>query len=141
MKLVTNFNHQNIIKYFDFEYEQGNAYLTMKYITGGNQILIDVARGMIYLNDRNIVQGDLKSHNILLRNENHLDNYGCIILETTTGRERWIDQFNDDAILFRALQRKENVSVFARICANEFGPSHICKLLIQCCAWSKPNRP
>ncbi|CAF2710644.1 unnamed protein product [Rotaria sp. Silwood2] len=210
MKLVTGFNHINIIKYFDFEYEQANAYLTMEYITGGNlyefirtkftsdsywtiicQILSDIARGMVYLHDRNIVQGDLKSHNILLREEIHqgvicdfgisrsLENdsgikkrnqtakgtirwmapeictpppeqssfesdvwsYGCIVLETTSGREPWINQFIDDAMLFRALQRKENAPVFARICADESGPSYICKLLIQCCAWSKANRP
>ncbi|CAF1340342.1 unnamed protein product [Rotaria sordida] len=210
MKLITNCNHQNIIKYFDLEYEQGNAYLSMEYITGGNlyefirtkftsfsywtiidQILTDIARGMIYLHNHNIVQGDLKSHNILLRDDNHqgvicdfgisrsLENdigikkrnqtakgtirwmapeictpppeqssfesdvwsYGCIILETTSGREPWIDQFNDDATLFRALQHKENAPIFARICANESGPSHICKLLIQCCTWSKTHRP
>ncbi|CAF3851432.1 unnamed protein product [Rotaria sp. Silwood1] len=210
MKLIKNLNHQNIIKYFDLEYEQGNAYLTMEYITGGNlyefiqtkftsfsywtiigQILIDIARGMVYLHDRNIVQGDLKSHNILLRDgihqgvicdfgisksleddigikkrnqtakgtirwmapeictpppeqssfESDIWSYGCIILETTSGQEPWITQFNDDATLFRALQCKDNAPVFARICANQFGPSHICKLLIECCSWSKTHRP
>ncbi len=36
-----------------------------------NQILRDVARGMIYLHGHRIVQGDLKSHNILLREGTH----------------------------------------------------------------------
>lgn len=67
--------------------------------------------------------------------------YGCIILETTSGRDPWIDQFNDDAILFRALQRKENAPVFGRIYTNQYGPFYICDLLIQCCAWSTVNRP
>jgi serine/threonine protein kinase len=90
MKLVSNFNHANIIKYFDLEHEQATAYLVMEYITGGNlyefirsnfssstywtitcQILADVARGMIYLHDRNVIQGDLKSHNILIRDGTH----------------------------------------------------------------------
>jgi serine/threonine protein kinase len=88
-KLVMNLDHIHIIKYFDLEYEQNLAYLAMEYITGGNlyefirtqftsnsywatvtQILIDVARGMAYLHDHHIVQGDLKSHNILLRDGN-----------------------------------------------------------------------
>ena len=86
MKLVKNLDHRNIIKYYELEYDQGTAYLSMEFITGGNlyqfiqmqvtsnsywtaidQILQDVARGMVYLHDRRIVQGDLKSHNILLR--------------------------------------------------------------------------
>ena len=89
-KLVMSCNHRNIIKYFDLEYEQETAYLAMEYISGGNlfdfiqskfhsssywvtldQILGDVAEGMIYLHDRHIIQGDLKSHNILLREGNH----------------------------------------------------------------------
>jgi serine/threonine protein kinase len=67
--------------------------------------------------------------------------YGCIILETTSIREPWIDQFNHDSLLFRALQRKENASIFAHICANQLGPSHLCQLLMQCCVWSKTDRP
>jgi serine/threonine protein kinase len=86
VKLVMGLNHINIIKYYDLDYEKGTAYLAMEFITGGNlyefiqknftsisywtivgQVLRDVARGMIYLHDRRIVQGDLKSHNILLR--------------------------------------------------------------------------
>ena len=85
-KLVMSLDHVNIIKYFDLESEQGTAYLVMEYITGGNlfafiqcrfsldsywstvsQILREVAHGMRYLHDRHIIQGDLKSHNILLR--------------------------------------------------------------------------
>lgn len=73
--------------------------------------------------------------------ESDVWSYGCIILETTSGREPWIDQFIDDPSLFRALQNKENAPLFARICANQSGPSHICKLLVQCCTWSKVNRP
>jgi serine/threonine protein kinase len=73
--------------------------------------------------------------------ESDVWSYGCVVLETTSGREPWITQFSDDMDLFRALQRRENASVFARICANEFGPSHIHELLIRCCSWSKVNRP
>ncbi|CAF4683705.1 unnamed protein product, partial [Rotaria sp. Silwood2] len=167
IKLINSLDHSNIIKYYDLEYEQGTAYLVMEFITGGNlyefietkftstsywttieQILCDVARGMIYLHEHRIVQSDLKSHNILLRDGTHqavicdfgiarcLDNdnqekkrtnttkgtirwmapelcspppepssfssdvwsYGCIILETTSAREPWIDQFNDDSL-------------------------------------------
>lgn len=67
--------------------------------------------------------------------------YGCIILEITSGREPWIEQFQEDSLLFRALQRRENSSIFARICANQSGPSHLRQLLMQCCAWTKTDRP
>ncbi|CAF0980599.1 unnamed protein product [Didymodactylos carnosus] len=73
--------------------------------------------------------------------ESDVWSYGCIVLETTSGSEPWTAQFNDDAVLFRALQRKENAIVFARICANECGPSRILQLLARCCTWSKADRP
>ena len=95
-KLVMNLSHANIIKYFDLEHEQKTAYLSMEFITGGNlyefiqrqrmastywthigQILTDVARGMAYLHARRIVQADLKSHNILLRQ----DTYEAVICD------------------------------------------------------------
>ncbi len=67
--------------------------------------------------------------------------YGCIILEIASAHEPWVEQFNDDSLLFRALQRKENAPIFARICENQSGPSHLRQLLLQCCAWSKDARP
>jgi serine/threonine protein kinase len=89
-KLVRSLDHINIIKYYDLEYEQGTAYLAMEFITGGNlysfiqsnfnsssywitvdQVLQDIAEGIMYLHDRHIIQGDLKSHNILLRERTH----------------------------------------------------------------------
>jgi len=210
VKLVMNLNNSNIIKYYNLEYEQGTAYLAMEFITGGNlyefiqknfssnsywttidQILCDVARGMAYLHEHRIVQGDLKSHNILLRENTNqaiicdfgisrcLDNdnqekkrtnttkgtirwmapelcspppepssyssdvwsYGCIILEITSTHEPWTDQFNDDSLLFRALQRRDNASIFARICENQSGPLHLRQLLMRCCSWLKFDRP
>ena len=73
--------------------------------------------------------------------ESDVWSYGCIILETISAREPWIDQYQTDSLLFRALQRRENAPIFARICANQTGPSHLCQLLSQCCVWSKANRP
>ena len=210
-KLVMNLNHPNIIKYYGLEYEQKSAYLSMELITGGNlydfirgkftstdywtvieQVLKDVARGMAYLHAYQIVQGDLKSHNILLREETYqavicdfgiaksLNDeipqerkrsnttkgtirwmapeicapppeassfasdvwaYGCVILEVTSGLEPWAEQYADDSLLFRALQRRENASMFARICENQTGPTHLRQLLMQCCSWSKFDRP
>lgn len=225
-KLVMKLNHPNIIKYFDLEYDQGAAYLSMELITGGNlyefiqsryttsdywlmieQILREIAQGMAYLHDCQIVQGDLKSHNILLRQttyqavicdfgiartltEDRQDNkrsnttkgkrmnnefgfssnddlgtirwmapelctppperssfasdvwaYGCIILESTSAREPWSEHFSEDMAPFRALQRRENAPIFARICADQKGPLHLRQLLIECCAWSKTDRP
>jgi serine/threonine protein kinase len=67
--------------------------------------------------------------------------YGCVILEITSTREPWIDEFHDDSSLFRALQRRENAPIFARICTNQLGPSYLRDLLTQCCTWSKTNRP
>ena len=64
-----------------------------------------------------------------------------MILETTSGREPWMDEFVEDSVLFRALQQRDNAPVFARICANQSGPSDICALLVRCCSWSKSDRP
>ena len=60
--------------------------------------------------------------------------YGCIILEVMSAREPWSEQFIDDSLLFRALQRKENACMFAQTCTNQSGPSHLRQLLIQCCS-------
>jgi serine/threonine protein kinase len=73
--------------------------------------------------------------------ESDVWSYGCIVLEITSGREPWIDQYPDDSSLFRALQRKENAPIFARICADQSGPSQIRQLLMQCCTWTNANRP
>ena len=67
--------------------------------------------------------------------------YACIILEITSAREPWLEQFNDDSLLFRALQRRENAPVFTRVCENQPGPSYLRQLLLQCCVWSKDARP
>lgn len=107
-KLVMNLDHTQIIKYFDLESEQGTAYLSMEYITGGNlfefirarfnsdsywstisQILSDVAQGMRYLHDHRVIQGDLKSHNILLRG----DTQRAVICDF--GISKLLDQDND----------------------------------------------
>ena len=62
-------------------------------------------------------------------------------MEITSAREPWIDQFHDDSLLFRALQRRDNAPIFACLCANQSGPEYLRQLLIQCCAWSKTDRP
>ncbi|CAF1235993.1 unnamed protein product [Didymodactylos carnosus] len=67
--------------------------------------------------------------------------YGCIILEVLSGLEPWMTRFNDDAILFRALQGKENGPVFAQVCQDQMGSPVLNELLIQCCTWSKSERP
>lgn len=73
--------------------------------------------------------------------ESDVWSYGCVILEITSAREPWMDEFHDDSSLFRALQRRENARIFARICTNQSGPSHLRNLLTQCCIWPKTNRP
>jgi hypothetical protein len=62
-------------------------------------------------------------------------------LEITSAREPWIDQFHDDSLLFRALQKRDSAPIFACLCENQSGPEYLRQLLIQCCAWSKTDRP
>ena len=73
--------------------------------------------------------------------ESDVWSYGCVILEITSAREPWTAEFHDDSSLFRALQRRENAPIFARICTNQLAPTHLRDLLTQCCTWSKMNRP
>ena len=48
-----------------------NNFNSSSYWTTVDQVLRDIAQGMVYLHDHRIVQGDLKSHNILLREGTH----------------------------------------------------------------------
>jgi len=85
--IMANHPHNNIVTFLGF-CPQENC-LIMEYAAGGSlwsllkdktkniswkqrcQIGLDVAEGMSYLHDREIVHGDLKSDNILLDNELH----------------------------------------------------------------------
>lgn len=120
-KLVMSCDQLNIIKYFALENENGKAYLAMEFINGGNlydfirgdfnsgtywkhidKILCDTARGMKYLHDQRIVQGDLKSHNVLLREKT------CEAVICDFGISRYVD--SDQSSTKRAQSAKGNRS-------------------------------
>ncbi|CAF1510581.1 unnamed protein product [Didymodactylos carnosus] len=89
MKLLRTLNHPNIIQCFDHQQDRTDTYLIMEFIEGGTlfeyiqrsydemntnsywykckSIANDIAQGMNYLHERNVIHGDLKSHNILLQ--------------------------------------------------------------------------
>ncbi|CAF1176322.1 unnamed protein product [Didymodactylos carnosus] len=66
--------------------------------------------------------------------------YGCILLEITSGDLPWREEFEDDQILFRTLQ-KQHTDIFTRICSTQRAPPKFRQLLCMCCSWSKSHRP
>ena len=94
-KILKKLTHQRIIRYIDIVRERHQLSIIMEFIDGGSlwdyigrtaqsssywrttrDILIDVAYGMSYLHDQNIVHADLKSLNVLLR-----QNYSAVICD------------------------------------------------------------
>lgn len=87
-ELLKSLCHPNIVHYIDTITTNGNTSLVMEFIDGGSlknfidknelseiywrtcrSLMTDVAYGMTYLHEKNLVHGDLKSLNILLKND------------------------------------------------------------------------
>lgn len=90
MQLISKLRHDNVVRYYTVEKSNTAVFLVMELISGGTlfdyiqrefqkpnywpvsyKILQDIAIGMNYLCEQNIIHGDLKSHNILLRKNNN----------------------------------------------------------------------
>lgn len=94
-KILKKLTHQRIIRYIDIVRVRNQLSIIMEFVDGGSlwdyigrtaqsssywkttrDILVDVAYGMSYLHDENVVHADLKSLNVLLRH-----NYTAVICD------------------------------------------------------------
>jgi serine/threonine protein kinase len=86
-------NHPNIVKLFDYkilpipyietEFCEGNVEKGMKTLEESISIVYDVAKGLQYAHSKNIIHGDVKISNILIRNGvNKISDWGLSKLKT-----------------------------------------------------------
>ena len=67
--------------------------------------------------------------------------FGCIILEITSRRIPWAEQYPNADILINALSRRNSASTFEGICRAQTAPEDLKNILCRCCAWQKRARP
>ena len=86
-------NHPNIVKLFDYkilpipyietEFCEGNVEKGLKTLEESISIVYDVAKGLQYAHSKNIIHGDVKISNILIRNGvNKISDWGLSKLKT-----------------------------------------------------------
>lgn len=67
--------------------------------------------------------------------------FGCILLEIISQKVPWDDVYKNDLVLIHALATPQNANIFENICRSQRGPEKLIKVLCDCCAWEKHERP
>lgn len=67
--------------------------------------------------------------------------YGCVWLEIITKKPPWLDQYERELVLIRALSETTSESIFNQICQSQNAPPSLKDLLCKCCSWKKSSRP
>ena len=88
-KILSNLEHPNIIKYYDFIFKNNKEIIIMEYVEGGNlkekieekkvieenkiiDWFIEICEGIKYIHNKKIIHRNLKSNNIFLTKDNHI---------------------------------------------------------------------
>jgi hypothetical protein len=67
--------------------------------------------------------------------------FGCILLEITSKKSPWADDYSDNKVFLNALAKPENAIIFENICLTQRAPEKLRAILCHCCSWQKTGRP
>jgi hypothetical protein len=117
IKLMSNLNHENIVRYYSADQQENYLYIFMEFVPGGSiarllkhfkrlhesvirQYTKKILAGLEYLHHNNIVHGDIKAANILVSNDgvvklsdfghSRVVQHGNSIADTIRGTPMWM---------------------------------------------------
>ena len=110
-RLSSSLDHPNVVTVYDFEIEDGRAYIVMEYVPNAlnrvlnserrlsperaSEIAIQICRGLAHAHERGVIHRDIKPANILLTDEGDVKiaDFGIARALASSTRSRATDNF------------------------------------------------